>query len=151
MATETIVIACDHAGVDLKAELKRDLAARGFDILDLGTDGTASVDYPDFGYAAAEAVADGRATRGVIICGSGIGISIAANRHPKVRAALVHDGLTARLAREHNDAQIMALGARTTGIETAKDCLRIFLDTPFAGGERHERRLAKLGGLGQAC
>lgn len=140
---KTVAIASDHAGVGLKAELKTELARLGYTSLDLGTDGPASVDYPDFGHALAKAVEDGRAGLGVAICGTGIGISIAANRHKGVRAALCHDGLTARLAREHNDANVLALGARVVGTETALDCLRQFLATPFGGG-RHERRVAKL-------
>jgi len=140
---KTVAIASDHAGVGLKAELKAELARLGYAPLDLGTDGPASVDYPDFGHALAKAVEDGRAGLGVAICGTGIGISIAANRHKGVRAALCHDGLTARLAREHNDANVLALGARVVGTETALDCLRQFLATPFGGG-RHVSRVAKL-------
>lgn len=140
-----IAIASDHAGFDLKAELCKDLVAAGHEIIDLGAgDATTSVDYPDFGRACAEAVASGRAEFGVLVCGSGIGISIAANRVPGARCALVHDNLSARLAREHNDANIVAFGARLTGIETARDALAAFLATPFAGG-RHGRRVEKLG------
>ncbi len=103
------------------------------------------MDYPDFAAAVAAAVTDGRAERGVLVCGSGIGISIAANRHPGVRAALVHDVTTARLSREHNDANVIALGARIVGPEIAKDCVTTFLNTAFEGGERHSRRIAKMG------
>jgi len=113
-------------------------------VLDLGTSNGDSVDYPEFADAVAAALKDGRAGRGVLICGTGIGISIAANRHAGVRAAPCHDGLTARLARQHNDANVLALGGRLIGIETAKDCLTNFLQTPFEGG-RHARRVAKLG------
>lgn len=141
---ETIALASDHAGVELKAALKAALAERGFEPLDLGTHDAASVDYPDMADALAATIAEGRAARGVLICGTGIGISIAANRHRHLRAALCHDITTARLAREHNDANVLVLGARTTGIETARDCLAAFLDTKFAGG-RHARRVAKLG------
>ena len=141
---ETIVLASDHAGVELKAALKAVLAERGLEPLDLGAYDTASVDYPDMADALAAAMAGGRAARGVLICGTGIGISIAANRHRHLRAALCHDATTARLAREHNDANVLVLGARTTGIETARDCLAAFLDTAFAGG-RHARRVGKLG------
>ncbi len=144
MSRETIALAADHAGLDLKSILKDELVRMGYEVLDLGTNDTASVDYPDYGFAAAKAVADGRAERAVVVCGSGIGISIAANRLPAVRAALCHDALTARLARQHNDANVLALGARTTGVETAKDCLRVFLTTAFEGG-RHAGRVAKLG------
>lgn len=138
-------MAADHAGFALKAVLMQELQDAGYDVLDLGTgDGETSVDYPDFGRACGEAVATGRATFGVVVCGSGIGISIAANRVPGARCALVHDHLGARLAREHNDANIIAFGERVTGVETARDALRTFLSTPFAGG-RHARRRDKLG------
>lgn len=144
---ETLVLASDHAGYELKEILKRDLIAMGFDVLDLGThDGTSSVDYPEFGYAAAQAIAQGRAQRGAVVCGSGIGISIAANREPSVRAALAFDLETARLARQHNDANILAIGARTTQAETARAMLKAFLETPFEGG-RHERRVQQLNNL----
>ena len=145
MTVRTVALACDHAGPQMKAELKNLLADRGYEVLDLGTDGTASVDYPDFADALAEAIREGRAQRGVLICGTGVGISIAANRHRHVRAALCTDSTIARLSREHNDANVLVLGARVVGIEVAKDCLTTFLDTPYAGGERHERRVAKLG------
>lgn len=143
MPQETVAIASDHAGVELKEILKRDLEAMGYRVLDLGTDGPGSVDYPDFGRALADAVAGGRAATGVAICGTGIGISIAANRNRAVRAALCHDGLTARLSRQHNDANVLALGARVIGVETARDCLRVFMETAFEGG-RHSARVAKL-------
>jgi ribose 5-phosphate isomerase B len=146
MTDAAIAIACDHAGLDLKVDLAAVLRERGFDVIDLGTHGTASVDYPDFADALAGALADGRASRGILVCGSGIGISIAANRHKHVRAALCHDATSARLAREHNDANVLVLGARTTGAEVARDCLSTFLSTAFAAGERHARRVAKLGG-----
>ena len=138
-----IALASDHAGNDLKQVLKAELESMGYATLDLGTHGPASVDYPDFGYAAALAIAQGKVDRAVVVCGSGIGISIAANRVPEARAALCHDALTARLARQHNDANILALGARTTGVDTAKDILRVFLTTEFEGG-RHANRVAKL-------
>ncbi|NVJ98105.1 MAG: ribose 5-phosphate isomerase B [Alphaproteobacteria bacterium] len=144
MASETIAIACDHAGVELKDTLKAELSGRGFDVLDLGTNGPESVDYPDFGQAMGDAIESGRASRGVLICGSGIGISIAANRNPAVRAALCQTGLMAKLSRQHNDANVLALGARLVGVETALDCLDAFLNTDFEGG-RHQRRVDKLG------
>ena len=143
MPSESIAIGCDHAGLDLKRALAEDLRARGLDVLDLGTEGPESVDYPDFAQAVAGAVSDGRAARGVLICGTGIGMSMAANRYPEVRAAVVHDRTSARLARQHNDANVLCLGGRLLGIEVARDCLAAFLDTPFEGG-RHERRVAKL-------
>lgn len=146
MTRTTIAIGSDHAGFDLKQVLAVYLAELGDDVLDLGTDGPASVDYPDFGAAVAAAVADGRARFGVVVCGTGIGISIAANRNPKVRAAVCHDHVTAEMSRRHNDANILALGARIIGIEVAKDCLRTFLTTPFDGG-RHVGRVAKLSAM----
>ncbi|MFQ3595644.1 MAG: ribose 5-phosphate isomerase B [Sphingomonadaceae bacterium] len=140
-----IAIASDHAGFPLKALLAGDLRAGGHAIEDLGAhDSETSVDYPDFGRACAERVVAGAADLGVVVCGSGIGISIAANRVPGARCALVHDHLSARLAREHNDANMIALGARLTGVETARDALAIFLATPFLGG-RHAARIHKLG------
>jgi len=144
MPSETIALAADHGGFALKDDIKAVLRARGLDVLDLGTDSAESVDYPDFGYALAEAIRSGRATRGVVLCGSGIGIGIAANRFPEVRAALCHDPLSAELSRRHNDANVLALGGRLIGPEMAKACLEAFLDTPFEGG-RHARRVAKLG------
>jgi ribose 5-phosphate isomerase B len=143
MAEKRIALANDHAGLALKAVLRRELDNLGYEVLDLGTNSTESVDYPDFGRAMAETIAAGRAPRGIVICGSGIGISIACNRNPKVRAALCHDVTTAQVARQHNDANVLALGARTTGEAVALDCLRAFLATEFEGG-RHARRVAKL-------
>lgn len=144
MAAAPIAIASDHAGFDLKTALVEDLQAAGMAVLDLGTNSRDSVDYPDFGDALAQAVISGKATRGILVCGTGIGISIAANRHKGVRAAHCRDTTDARLARLHNDANVIALGARTTGVEVARDCLRIFLSTGFEGG-RHQRRVDKLG------
>ena len=143
MAGATIAVASDHAGFDLKELLKRDLLQAGHDVLDLGTNSSASVDYPDFGRAMADAIVSGRAGRGVLVCGTGIGISIAANRSPKVRAALVHDETSARLSREHNDANVVAFGQRLIGTETARAALKVFLNTAFEGG-RHDGRVAKL-------
>ena len=143
MAEKRVAIASDHAGFEFKSVLKKDLEAMGYDTIDLGTDGLNPVDYPDFAARMAEAVADGRVAWGVLVCGTGIGISIAANRHRELRAALCHEPVSARLARAHNDANILVLGARITGIEVARDCLKVFLATAFEGG-RHERRVAKL-------
>ena len=140
---ERIAIVSDHAAFDMKSLLAEMLRERGFDVLDLGTTSTDSVDYPDYGYRMARAIADGKAERGIALCGSGVGISISVNRHPACRCALASNGLTARLAREHNDANVLALGARLIGIETARDCVEQFLATPFAGG-RHQRRVDKL-------
>lgn len=145
MAFKSIAIAADHAGYDLKSKLAEELKSTGYAVLDLGTrNGTESVDYPDFGKAVAEAVTSGKADAGVVVCGTGIGISIAVNRHRGVRAALCHDVTSARLSREHNDANVLALGARMTGEQVAKDCLKTFLTTEFAG-DRHVRRVEKLG------
>ncbi|KPF73284.1 ribose 5-phosphate isomerase [alpha proteobacterium AAP81b] len=140
----TIALASDHAGFALKAALVADLRGAGHEVLDLGPADEASVDYPDYGRVLAEAVADGLAARGIAICGSGIGISIAVNRHPALRCALVTSGLMARLARQHNDANAIALGSRIIGVEVARDCVHEFLTTDFAGG-RHAGRVAKLG------
>ncbi|SMF21322.1 ribose 5-phosphate isomerase B [Tistlia consotensis] len=144
MNPNVVAVASDHAGFALKTLLADELRALGYQVLDLGTDSGESVDYPDFGRALAETIAAGRAERGLVVCGTGIGISIAANRNPAVRAALCHDTTSARLCREHNDANVLALGARLIGDEVAKDCLRVFLGTAFAGG-RHQRRVDKLG------
>ena len=141
MTDKTVALAADHAGYELKQQLAEELALLGYSALDLGTNGPESVDYPDYGKSLADALASGQAPRGVIVCGTGIGISISANRNPAVRAALCHDSTTAR---QHNDANVLAIGARITGLETAKDILRAFLETPFEGG-RHARRVEKLG------
>jgi ribose 5-phosphate isomerase B len=133
-----IAVASDHAGFDLKEILKRDLQAAGLEVLDLGTNSASqSVDYPDFGKAS------GKAARGVLVCGTGIGISMAANRNPKVRAAVAHDVTSARLARAHNDANVVAFGQRITGTETAREALKAFLETKWEGG-RHAARVEKL-------
>jgi ribose 5-phosphate isomerase B len=138
-----IAIASDHAAFVMKSELVEWLRGEGHEVLDLGTASTDSVDYPDFGYALAAAIADGRADRGVALCGSGIGISIAANRNPAARCALVSEPLSASLARQHNDANVIALGARLIGVEMAKACITAFLQTEFLG-DRHQRRVEKL-------
>ncbi len=143
MTSETIAIASDHAGFDLKSVIKQELSDLGFAVLDLGADGTESVDYPDFGYAMASAISENKASRGVLVCGSGIGISIAANRHPAIRAALVHDSLGAKMSRLHNDANVIVFGGRMIGADVALDCLQAFLETDFEGG-RHARRVDKL-------
>jgi ribose 5-phosphate isomerase B len=138
-----IAIASDHAAIGLKAELREYLIEQGHEVADLGPDSTDSVDYPDFGYKLASVVADGTAERGVALCGSGIGISIAVNRNPACRCALVSEPLSAKLSREHNDANVIAMGARLTGVDMAKACLDAFLSTSF-GGDRHVRRVGKL-------
>ncbi len=143
MKKETIAIASDHAGRELKNILKEELAALGYGVMDLGTNDHESVDYPDFANALAAVLKENKASRGVLVCGTGIGISIAANRHPEIRAAPCHDALSARLARQHVDANVLVFGGRLIGVETAKDCLRVFLTTAFEGG-RHARRVQKL-------
>jgi ribose 5-phosphate isomerase B len=138
-----IAIASDHAALALKSALASYLVEAGHQVDDLGPHDEASVDYPDYGYKLAEAIACGAAERGVALCGSGIGISIAVNRNPRCRAALVSEPLSATLSREHNDANVIAMGARLTGIDMAKACLDAFLSTDFAG-DRHVRRVDKL-------
>jgi len=135
-----IALAADHAGYSLKDELAAWLREGGHDVLDLGTNGPESVDYPAFGTRLARTIAAGDAQRGVAVCGSGIGISIAVNRHPACRCALVSEPLSAALAREHNNANVIALGARLTGPDLARACVAAFLSTDFAGG-RHGRRV----------
>ncbi|MBB6124382.1 ribose 5-phosphate isomerase B [Sphingobium subterraneum] len=138
-----IAIASDHAALELKADLAEWLRLDGHDVEDLGPFDATSVDYPDYGYKLASVIAEGTAQFGVALCGSGIGISIAVNRNPACRAALVSEPLSAALAREHNDANVIAMGARLIGLEMAKACLTAFLSTPF-GGDRHQRRVNKL-------
>lgn len=138
-----IAIASDHAAVALKTTLRDWLRELGHEVLDLGTEGDARVDYPDYGYKLAEVVASGEAERGVALCGSGIGISISVNRHPAARCALVSDPYSAALSREHNDANVLAMGARLIGEDMAKACLMSFLAGKFAGG-RHGPRVEKL-------
>jgi ribose 5-phosphate isomerase B len=138
-----IVLTADHAGVDLKDELAAWLSEQGHDVLDLGTHSHESVDYPRYGVILAEALADGRAERGITVCGSGIGVAIAANRNPACRCAQVAEPLSATLARAHNDANAIAIGARLIGSEMAKTCVAAFLGTDFEGG-RHQRRVDQL-------
>lgn len=140
---ERIAIASDHAAIEMKAALVAWLESRGAEVVDLGPTTADSVDYPDFGYKLAAAVSSGEAQRGIALCGSGIGISIAVNRNAGCRCALVSEPLSARLAREHNDANVIALGARLIGIEMAKACVETFLATDFLG-DRHVRRVEKL-------
>ena len=141
-----IALAADHAGYVLKDELAAWLREAGHEVTDLGTNGPDSVDYPQFGARLAEEVAAGRSERGVAVCGSGIGISIAVNRNPACRCARVDDPLSARLAREHNDANVLALGGRLIGADMAKACVAAFIGTDFAGG-RHQRRIDQLSTL----
>jgi len=141
-----IALSADHAGVDLKDQLADWLRDQGHEVIDLGTHGHESVDYPRFGAMLAEALADGRAERGITVCGSGIGVAIAANRNPACRCAQVSEPLSATLARQHNDANAIALGARLIGPEMAQACVKAFLDTDFEGG-RHQRRVDQLSQL----
>lgn len=143
MPRDTIAVGADHAGFALKATLAADLGERGYAVTDCGAFSEAAVDYPDVAYAVGREVAAGRATLGVLVCGSGIGMAIAANRDPAIRAALCTEGLMARMAREHNDANVLVLGSRISGVETARDCLDQFLGATFTGG-RHAGRVAKL-------
>jgi ribose 5-phosphate isomerase B len=144
-----VVIGADHAGVVLKDEIKRALEALGITYEDVGTNGASSVDYPDFAVAVARGVQEGRFDRGVLVCGSGIGMAITANKVPGIRAAAIADEETARVSREHNDLNVLALGARMLAPNRAEEILRIFLNTPFAGG-RHQGRLAKIHAAEQA-
>ena len=141
-----IALAADHAGYLLKDELAAWLREAGHEVTDLGTNGPESVDYPEYGARLANAIANGQAERGIVVCGSGIGISIAVNRNPACRCARVSDPLSAQLAREHNDANVLALGARLIGSDMARACAAVFLDTDFAGG-RHQRRVDQLSSL----
>ena len=138
-----IAIAADHAGFAMKKEIAEWLRQTGHEVLDLGTNSAESVDYPKFGAKLASAIASGEAQRGIALCGSGIGISIAINREPKCRCARVDDLLSAALAREHNDANVLALGARMIGIDQARACIAAFIETPFGGG-RHQPRVEQL-------
>ena len=145
MSSQVIAIAADHGGFELKRELAGVLAGEGYSVLDLGTDSADAVDYPDIADRLTRAILDGAAERGVLICGTGIGIGIAANRVPGIRAATCPNATMARLARAHNDANVVSLGARVIGFEAARDIVLTFLTTPFDGGERHRRRIDKLG------
>ena len=146
MMAMRIALSADHAGYALKDELVAWLRADGHEVLDLGTNGPDSVDYPDYGARLASAIAAGNAERGIVVCGSGIGISIAVNRNPACRCARVDDPLSARLAREHHDANVLALGARLIGGDMARACVAAFLGSDFAGG-RHQRRVDMLSTL----
>ncbi len=141
-----IALGADHAGFPLKEELKGWLIAQGYEIVDCGTQSPESVDYPDYAASVASAVTAGKAARGVLVCGTGIGMAIAANKVAGIRAAACTDAYTARLSREHNDANVLALGARVTARDAAVEILAAWLGAEFAGG-RHARRVAKLGEL----
>jgi ribose 5-phosphate isomerase B len=145
-----VAVGADHAGVALKADILRALREMQYACEDLGTTGDGSVDYPDYAERVARGVASGEYDRGILICGTGIGMAIAANKVAGVRAAPVSEVDVARLAREHNDANVLALGARLIGRERALELVRVFLETPFAGG-RHDRRVAKIVALETPC
>ncbi len=140
---DVIYLASDHGGTVLKGCIAAHLAEIGYEVRDLGVNGTKSVDYPDYAASLAQVMQEDTTARGILICGSGIGISIAANRFPHIRAALVTDVTSARLCRQHNDANVLALGERLTGVATAMDCVDVFLSTNFERG-RHQRRVDKL-------
>ncbi len=140
---EIIPIASDHAGVEMKERLKRELTALGYQPLDMGTNGTESVDYPDYAHPLAAKVEKGEVQRGVLLCGTGLGMAYAANRHHGVRAAVAWNPEVAKLAREHNDANVLVLPARCISESEGVDILKQWLETPFAGG-RHSRRVAKI-------
>jgi ribose 5-phosphate isomerase B len=144
-----VALGADHAGFPLKEDLKGWLISRGFDVVDLGTQATESVDYPDFAIAVGGAITAGKADRGVLVCGTGIGMAMAANKVPGARAAACSDAYTARMSREHNDANILALGARITSREAAIEILEVWLNAEFAGG-RHARRVEKIVALDHA-
>lgn len=144
------MIAADHGGVELKDDIVRMLAAQGVDCEDLGTRGTESVDYPDYAAQVADRVSRGEAARGILVCGTGIGMAIAANKFAGVRAALVHDTYTAKMSREHNDANVLVLGGRVTAPVLAEEIVRTWLATPFEGG-RHARRVEKIGKIEEAA
>ncbi len=141
---EKIAIACDHGGIELKEELKAFLEEKGIDVIDLGTNDSKSVDYPDFGILVAKKVSLGEIKRGILVCGTGIGMSIVANKFAHVRAALVNDLYTARMAKEHNDANVLVIGGRVVGKGLAREMVSVWLSTEFEGG-RHQRRLDKIG------
>lgn len=141
-----IAMGCDHGGYALKESVKRHLTEQGHEVVDCGTYGLASVDYPEFSRKAAKAVAAGECEKGIVICTTGIGVSIVANKVPGIRCALCHDVTTARLTREHNDANMLSMGAGVVGENVAMDIVDTFLTTAFSEGERHKRRIAAIEG-----
>ena len=141
--SEKILIASDHAGFELKEKLERALSALGFEVEDLGTNSAESTDYADYAHPLAQKVSDGEVKRGVLLCGTGLGMSYTANRYPHVRAAVAWNPEIAKLAREHNDANILVVPARFVSEELGMDILKTWLDTPFEGG-RHSRRVEKI-------
>jgi ribose 5-phosphate isomerase B len=145
MANETIGVAADHAGLELKQLLAKELEQRGLSLRDFGTNSSASCDYPDFAHALAKAIEAGEVQRGLLVCGTGVGMSIAANRHRAVRAVVCSEPLSARMARQHNDANVLCIGARVIGVGTALEIVDAFLGASFEGG-RHAGRVAKIDG-----
>ena len=141
-----IAIGSDHAGYELKTEIIEFLKQKGYEIRDYGTCDCNSVDYPDYGMAVAEAVKDGICEKGIVICGTGIGISIAANKVPGIRAAVCNDTYSARMSREHNDANILSLGARVVGLGLALDIVDVWLKSEFQGG-KHKKRIDKIAAI----
>jgi ribose 5-phosphate isomerase B len=141
-----IVLGSDHAGFSLKETIKEHLSSQGLDVIDCGTDSEESVDYPDFAEKVGRTICDGICEKGILVCGTGIGISIAANKLPGIRAAVCHDVFTAQASREHNDANILAMGARVLSPSLALEMVDTWLATPFSGG-RHQRRIDKISAL----
>ncbi len=139
-----VAIACDHAALELKNAVKKHLTDRGFEVVDFGINEPGSVDYPDYALPVAEAVANGKADKGILICGTGIGMSICANKVKGIRCALCSDTFSARATREHNDANVLAFGERVVGGGLALDIVDAFLDTPFSNAERHVKRIDKI-------
>ena len=144
-----IAVACDHGGIVLKQVLLRYLNENGYEVEDYGTDSCDSCDYPDYALPCAQAVARGEAQRGIVLCGTGIGVSITANKVKGIRCALCSDPLSARLTREHNDSNMLAMGQRIIGSELAKEIVHVWLSTPFSEGERHKKRIAKITAIEQ--
>ncbi|MGH7793020.1 MAG: ribose 5-phosphate isomerase B [Thermodesulfobacteriota bacterium] len=143
MSSKKLALASDHAGCELKEEIKKFLPELGYSFQDFGSDSLESVDYPDYAKIVAEKVSRGEYERGILLCGSGVGMAIVANKFPKVRAVQVNDIYTAVMSRKHNDTNILAIAARVTGEDLAKEIVKLWLETPFEGG-RHERRLKKI-------
>lgn len=139
-----LAVASDHAGYGYRTTLVAELREAGYEVLDLGTETTDPVDYPDYAEAVAEAIASGRADRGILICGSAVGVSVAANKAPGIRAGVCHDTYSARQSVEHDDVNVLCLGERVVGIELAREIVRAFLGAEFSGAERHVRRLEKV-------
>lgn len=139
-----IGVACDHGAFEYKEIVKELLTSLGHEVVDYGTNNTESCDYPDYAYACAKSVADGKNERGIVICGTGIGVSITANKVDGIRCALCSEPVSAKLTREHNNANMLAMGQRVIGVEVMKEIVKVFIDTPFSEDERHQRRIDKV-------